>query len=220
MTRTALFVAFLLYGFAVVAPHSLKECSGNCSFVVTTAEKDLRDLLRRVDDDFVQNQRSNENGVGGVVAILTLTNEAVAKAVQKRSKRNAGSAVVKQSKVERVSVAAMYKIRAMVKKNCTIEPNVSRHYFHAIKNDRGAILYSFIPMPREEYERQGYERTQKSTYYMRRNMCSALCTGTHVVSVRHHSEIEPLRQIFNAYNIQVPPVDPKLRQFNVGFWFQ
>ncbi|VDM49503.1 unnamed protein product [Toxocara canis] len=139
--------------------------NGNCSFVVTTAGKDLRDLLRRVDDDFVQNQRSNENGVGGVVAILTLTNEAVAKAVKKRSQ--------------------------MVKKNCTIEPNVSRHYFHAIKNDRGAILYSFIPI--DVLHAQKY--VQCSVYG---NAC----------------------EIFNAYNIQVPPVDPKLRQFNVGFWFQ
>ncbi|VDM45676.1 unnamed protein product [Toxocara canis] len=59
---------------------------------------------------------------------------------------------------------------------------------------------------------------------MRRNMCNALCPGTYVVSIHHPSEIKtllnPLPEIFKQYNAQVPPADPKLRQYNVGFWFQ
>ncbi|VDM39201.1 unnamed protein product [Toxocara canis] len=51
-------------------------------------------------------------------------------------------------------------------------------------------------------------------------MCNWLCPGTHVVNVHHPSEIETLLQIFNEYNVRVPPADPELRQFNLGFWFQ
>ncbi|KHN73390.1 hypothetical protein Tcan_11545 [Toxocara canis] len=29
-----------------------------------------------------------------------------------------------------------------------------------------------------------------------------------------------LMEIFNGYNAQVPPADPELRQYNIGFWFQ
>ncbi|KHN79311.1 hypothetical protein Tcan_04476 [Toxocara canis] len=111
-------------------------------------------------------------------------------------------------------------LETVVLEGCMLQLVFRNYIYHAYKTDHGAIVRFAIQMPLEEYKRQGYVPTQQSTYYMRRNMCNAICQGTYVANVLHPSEIEPLREICNAYNSQVPPADPKLRQFNIGFWFQ
>ncbi|VDM45678.1 unnamed protein product [Toxocara canis] len=107
---------------------------------------------------------------------------------------------------------AVAQCAGAIKKDCTIQPNSPHHLFHAVRHEHGAILYTLLSVSSKLIGR--------STYYMRRNMCNALCPGTHVVNIHHPSEIETLQQIFKQYNAQVPPADPELRQYNVGFWFQ
>ncbi|VDM49683.1 unnamed protein product [Toxocara canis] len=209
MTRPSLFVVFLLCGFAVVAPDSEIKRRVRCTLATQYVKEDLEDLLHGAGDA----NQSPEDIREKLHEIQDEANDAVTQCAG----YNFGSPAVKQSRQNR---AEMYGLAELIKKDCTIIPNVSHHHFHAIKDEHGAVLYTILSMPREEYERQGYEPTQQSTYYMRRNMCQALCPGTHVVTVQHPSEIETLMQIFNGYNAQVPPADPELRQYNIGFWFQ
>ncbi|KHN79302.1 hypothetical protein Tcan_04455 [Toxocara canis] len=209
MTKALLFVAFLLCRSVSVAPDSVKIGGVSCTLAVQYVTEDLGDLLNGADDVDLRSEEFLEK-------LRQIKNEAK-EAVAQCAGANAGSPAVAQSRENRTE---MYELAESIKKDCTIQPNSPHHLFHAVRHEHGAILYTLLSMPREEYERQGYEPTQESTYYMRRNMCNALCPGTHVVNIHHPSEIETLQQIFKGYNAQVPPADPSLRQFNTGFWFQ
>ncbi|KHN73382.1 hypothetical protein Tcan_11543 [Toxocara canis] len=111
MTNALLFVAFLLYGFAIAASDSARKCSSECIQTFESAEEDLRNLLRELKDEFFQIKISNEKSIKRIERKLALMRSATDDAVLECLREKSGTPLIKDTKPKRV---AMYELKEIL----------------------------------------------------------------------------------------------------------
>ncbi|KHN73388.1 hypothetical protein Tcan_11540 [Toxocara canis] len=148
MTKAPLFVALLLCSFAIAAVRA-DVYDVDSDLIVRSVEDELRDSLRRV-DEYIQKQCSRIEREEQVLDMLSQMTTAASKVLEKcEGKRtsfaneNAGSPLIEDTDEEKM---IMYELKGMIQKDCVVKTNVSFHYFHAVENEDGAVLYTFVPV--------------------------------------------------------------------------